>query len=535
MSRPTRRADSQSAQFRKRLPADIAAKGIINLTFTLPAFEGHPEVLVSVRAKGTVKLSLRTNVAAVAKARTGAVLEQLERQLQAHRSGPKPLTHKQTVALAGQLYFAFADSLEDNPGPGGRWVHVEEVNAKALAGQYGTASLMIGTKVDKTLASLEQRFGPLVDAILAKHAVVPDATSRATLLREAAKQMNAAAAKLKRNAAGDYSSDSHAGMIPSWTGTTKPTAPGAYSLKGLLDDWKKHAVPSKRLGKITVKGYEAAVSRFIAFIGHDNIAQITDESFVRFAEARVAAGVNPTTVNNGDLGPLKSILGWAKSSKRITDNHAKGVRVPVGVKQQLRPKGFTNDEALAILKAAVSYEAPKAEKPHTTAAKRWVPWLCAFTGARVGEMLQLRKKDVSKDEDGHWQIVITPEAGSVKTGKARAVPLHPQLIEIGFVKFAISAKDGYLFLPPGTKDGNHRGGVKNRLQDFVRGIVPDPNVQPNHGWRHRFITLARRYQIPEGSCRMITGHSGKTVDEVHYGDPAGLYEHICKLPSYPTA
>jgi hypothetical protein len=31
---------------------------------------------------------------------------------------------------------------------------------------------------------------------------------------------------------------------------------------------------------------------------------------------------------------------------------------------------------------------------------------------------------------------------------------------------------------------------------------------------------------------MITGHSGRGVDEDTYGDPEGLYREICKLPAY---
>ena len=31
---------------------------------------------------------------------------------------------------------------------------------------------------------------------------------------------------------------------------------------------------------------------------------------------------------------------------------------------------------------------------------------------------------------------------------------------------------------------------------------------------------------------MITGHKGDGVDESDYGDPAGLYREICKLPRY---
>ena len=32
--------------------------------------------------------------------------------------------------------------------------------------------------------------------------------------------------------------------------------------------------------------------------------------------------------------------------------------------------------------------------------------------------------------------------------------------------------------------------------------------------------------------RMITGHSGKGVDETTYGSPAALYQEILKLPPY---
>ena len=75
-------------------------------------------------------------------------------------------------------------------------------------------------------------------------------------------------------------------------------------------------------------------------------------------------------------------------------------------------------------------------------------------------------------------------------------------------------------------------GVKNRLQEFAREVVTDRRVQPNHGWRHRFITLCRQHGVDREITRMITGHEGEGVDEEGYGDPAGRYREICKLPRY---
>jgi hypothetical protein len=49
--------------------------------------------------------------------------------------------------------------------------------------------------------------------------------------------------------------------------------------------------------------------------------------------------------------------------------------------------------------------------PENAAARRWVPWLCAYTGGRVNEMTQLRESDVFPVL-GLPCVRITPEAGS---------------------------------------------------------------------------------------------------------------------------
>lgn len=50
---------------------------------------------------------------------------------------------------------------------------------------------------------------------------------------------------------------------------------------------------------------------------------------------------------------------------------------------RLRERGFTDDEAAALLSAAFHLK-PGGERPKTFAAKRWAPWLCAYAAARSG-------------------------------------------------------------------------------------------------------------------------------------------------------
>src|SRR5690606_2002345 len=159
---------------------------------------------------------------------------------------------------------------------------------------------------------------------------------------------------------------------------------------------------------------------------------------------------------------------------------AAAIKVKSTKAQQARSRGFTDEEAASILRAA-SNVTRGGDREKTWLAKRWVPWLMAYTGARVGEVAQLRKQDVRRVGQ-HWEITITPEAGVVKGGKFRSVPLHPHLVELGFPAMVEVAPDGHLFLEPNGETGDARGplrGLKNRLAAFAREQVKDPAISPN--------------------------------------------------------
>jgi integrase len=224
------------------------------------------------------------------------------------------------------------------------------------------------------------------------------------------------------------------------------------------------------------------------------------------------------------------------SNGKTTQNPARDVTLKVGKPPKLRPKSFSDAEARAILAAALAHRNDK-ESPRTSAAKRWVPWLCAFTGARVGEISQLRKADVTKT-DGRWLIRITPEAGTVKTNEAREVVLHPQLVSSGFPKFVQQSADGHLFLTP-APGGDVLGplrGLKNRLAEFARSIVTDPNVAPNRGWRHRFKTIGMEVGIPTRILDAIQGQAARNVADTYGKVTLKTMAHaIDKFPAFDVS
>lgn len=307
------------------------------------------------------------------------------------------------------------------------------------------------------------------------------------------------------------------------------------TITGLVQGWWSEAKPGG-LAISTYDAYERSARQFVAFLGHDDASAVSQEDVIRYKEHRLAAGVKPKTVKDSDLSGLRRIFRWGVKNRRIATNPVQDVDVVIPRRTLTRLKGFTDEEAWTLLRHALKHRRAPNEGEKIAAAKRWVPWLCAYTGARVGEMVQLRKEDV-KEESGHPVVVITPEAVTVKGGRYRIVPLHPHLIELGFLQFVASSETGFLFLSV-TKPGEEgkRGAwrtAKNRVRDFVREVISDPGVQPNHAWRHRMETLGRDLNIRQDTLDAITGHTTRGVS-AQYGDHLirTMADAIAKLPRY---
>lgn len=165
---------------------------------------------------------------------------------------------------------------------------------------------------------------------------------------------------------------------------------------------------------------------------------------------------------------------------------------------------------------------PLPPAPHYRNARRWVPWLCAYSGVRVQEATQLRGDDIVQ-VDGIWAIRIRPDAGTQKNNSARNVPLHLHLVDQGFAKFAQDAGNAPMFYDGEAQAAQKKSdptnpqkplAVKTRehLAKWVCDIgVDDPELSPNHAWRHLFKELGDECGIPEKISDAITGHAPANV------------------------
>jgi integrase len=552
--RPMLRKGSSFPYFIQRIPADVKDQ-TLGLRLAVPIGDSTIPVTITERS-AFVRLSLRTRDAGEAKVRQGQVAGLFENVWRALREDkPVRLTHRQATALAGELYRAWARgedgervmAIEHVEGQG--WQRTNSYDTEEEHQATWAATRRHWERVGNTgeAGDLEKPLGPIVDRLLlAKGIRRVDEASRAIILLAFWRALSEAFETRERQAGGDYSHDAKSERFPKW----KPPAstlvvlkpPSKHSLMGLVDGWWREA-EAVSITVSTHESYRNTMKRLVVFLRHDDASRVTVEDVLAFKDHRLGEmnirtgkPISAKTIKDSDLAGLKAVFGWAVRNRRIPTNPAQGVTIKLGKKVRTRSKGFTEDEATTILTHAIRHErGGKREK--TFAAARWAPWLCAYTGARIGEVVQLRKQDI-RHERGRWIMTITPEAGTVKTKEAREVPLHPHLVELGFPGFVENAPDGYLFLTP-SPDGSVRGsweGVKNRVAEFVREVITDRRVAPNHAWRHLFKTIGFEADIQERVLDAICGHAPRTVGGT-YGEVTlrAKADAIARFPRFLTA
>ncbi|WP_342761075.1 site-specific integrase [Bradyrhizobium sp. CSS354] len=295
---------------------------------------------------------------------------------------------------------------------------------------------------------------------------------------------------------------------------------------------------ARKISPATRKKWRPYFEEIIRRVGTEDMSRVTELHLLEWRDALLKRVPSAITVRDGYIAAAKSFFGWSKRMRKIPTNPAVEVHVDIGGKHGRDMRGFTDREAAIILSAAL---APMGElmTAENAAARKWVPWLCAYTGARVNELTQLRRSDV-KTIEGVPCILITPEAGTVKTVKERTVPLHPHLIEMGFLEWARRLKGKaplfYSLARQRNPDRKTRtsASVGNKLAEWVRSLgIKDKNVAPNHGWRHRFKTAGRKAKMDPEVRDAIQGHKPRTEGE-EYGEfpPGVMLREIKKLPRY---
>ncbi len=556
MPGPVRRKGSDIWYYQRRVPrAVIELAAGRSFFISLPSNDNQAMPLeVRPTATGTMWFSLHTTDEVLANLRHAAALSQLERHWENLKNGPVALSRKQRSALSGEVYRLFVDRFEESPGSREAWEAVKGFNRAVREGRVELAPRLSPEALGANLvaraqfgeglttginslpsgpisaSAVEARFGWLTDWVLALHGLSVDANSRWELLLDVEDASTRAARRLRHHADGDYSPDvmKDAERYPPVSHTATNPVQGrkaGATFDTLFEAW----ADPKVVAPSSIRRWKNLFTRdFPQFLesraGHKDPGRTTKDDVVAWRDHLLKSGLAPRTVKRVNIACLNAIFGQAVADGILSINPAADVTVREDRRIEERERGFTDEEAHAILTAARNLPRGRLDAK-THAFLRWAPFIMAYTGARVGEIAQLRKSDFTQSQAEGWVLTVTPEAGSTKSGKLRKVPLHDALVSEGLPDFVHGAKDGPLFY------AKHGGRLAAKAIQFVRKTVKvtDKRVAPNHGWRHRFITLARGVNMAEEKRNYIVGHTDARVGS-SYGNMAGLKAAINLIP-----
>ena len=242
------------------------------------------------------------------------------------------------------------------------------------------------------------------------------------------------------------------------------------------------------------------------------------------------------------LGYLSSNPAASIKIRKVTGRSGTGGSVEVS------RKPFTDKDLINILNGYIYHGNYNGGRRKLLDAHFWVPIIALYTGMRIGEICQLQVTDIHLEgitwhgrhfNEPYIQVCEEHRSQRVKNKNAtRKVPIHRQLIQIGFLDYVTSRKESQsdsenaqLFDGMRYEEHSKWGRVISRwfngdglgktYKGYKHHVIPEADLGGKvfHSFRHTFIDILRNTLGRGGKpiISAIVGHEEAGSTEA-YGD-----------------
>ena len=267
--------------------------------------------------------------------------------------------------------------------------------------------------------------------------------------------------------------------------------------------------------------YERAFAHLAEFFGKDTrLGEIQQQAFAKFAAAVKSEASWSDKTKNTRIGNAARLFNfYAGTNPAVPSIKTKGLKLKRSRPANLDREAFSLDDMRVLFQNAARY---RTKKP----AKWWITVACAFLGCRVEELAQahimgdfkidaetgamvfsISELAADVDDDGQ----ISP-AKSVKTLAGwRKVPVHPALVEAGFIQFLRDEaaagnrtpfqRQWTAFREPRTGAVVHSHAAVKWGGRELKKLRASGSITGNktyfHSMRHMFVTLLAKAGVSE--------------------------------------
>ena len=328
--------------------------------------------------------------------------------------------------------------------------------------------------------------------------------------------------------------------------------------------WLKEKQLKKTKKTSTLRQYAGYLSVIFQFLGKEYVEDITknDIKKVCYDLYKIPKRVNMKMRNGRTITDLlvekdtpdalnrktiqqhliafSSFMKYVKKEGYISDSFAENFVIPSIDRTKPQKDAFTEDDLLRIFNPKTyPYRLDEKYSPHF-----WLPLLALYTGNRIGELAQLLVDDIVLDGKVKYIKFCADDVNkSLKTTASwREVPIHPDLVKLGFVDYVrkMKKKGCVRLFPTLKKDKNNHNGYGNAIgkwfnERYLNWIGVKTPTKSFHSFRYTLKRTLRPYKIPKEILNAILGWEREDIGDSVYGGiiPAEeLYKDYVKL-SYP--
>ncbi len=287
---------------------------------------------------------------------------------------------------------------------------------------------------------------------------------------------------------------------------TLPADGDRATFSAIFEAWKRARKASSH------EQFKVPVRTFEQLHGPLLLSQITKRHVREFRDHLAKDGRLQESTASKHLRCVGTLLRFAVSEGYIEHSPAEGIQWQ-WEKRKVSDAKIEARRTLTVTEVQTLFEVADAipADDHKKLDTKWFMRLALFTGARPEELAQLAPRDVTTINGVRCIRIHDEGDNKLKTPSSlRNIPLHPKLIEGGFLDFVKARKSGALLFATLKADG--RGRIYSRMQRrfsrMIRGRckITDPRVVP-YSARHTFKDCLRLAEAPREVADYLMGHT----------------------------
>jgi len=245
-------------------------------------------------------------------------------------------------------------------------------------------------------------------------------------------------------------------------------------------------------------------NKLIELFGDVALQDLTREQAHEYINHRRSKNIRTTSILR-ELNSINAVINGAKKELDIDfRNVFSSITIPNYGSDSVRRNTASKEQTLAVLRAALTKQDDI----------RAILILLIFTGARIGEIVGLKRTDI--DLKNNYVSIIPTDIRSTKSNASRDTPLHPIAVET--IRRHLLTHDSDIVFPRYYSSNHTKVAATSASAALAKWIRTLTEGITSHSFRHAARDRYRDIECPDEIAEAIVGWKTKLDTSERYGD-----------------